>query len=164
VNLALEKANESIQAYALLDDEDPSKKAQLDGTIAYFKTCKLRGHAEAALALFDKKPDPVVAAGVVAAEESSGTIDPAAKKTKKKDTLKPREPSLLERLDSYEPGNPHRQHNLVQIPPGFEPMPCNPIFLDLAAPDFPDLSHRCGEKKDGGPNDQQQGWLSWLTG
>jgi hypothetical protein len=88
-------------------------------------------------------------------EEESATVDAAetasgeaagTKHKKKKDTLKPREVSLLERLNSYDSGNVHRQYNLVHIPPGFEPMPCNPIFLDLAAPEFPDLSHRCGGK------------------
>jgi hypothetical protein len=63
VDLAIEKANEAIQAYALLDDvegEEESKKSQLDATIAYFKTCKMRAHAEASLALFDKKVGRVV--------------------------------------------------------------------------------------------------------
>ena len=112
----------------------------------------MRGDAEASLALFDK---------IHHTEE--GMDNTIAKNKKRKETLKPREPTLLQRLDAYDCGNPHHQYNLVQIPPGFDPTPCNPIFLDLASPEFPDLTHRCDEKRDGSSG-QQGGWLSWLTG
>jgi len=70
---------------------------------------------------------------------------------------------LAERLDSYQeftsiPKNP----NLVHFPPQPEPVPCKPLFFDLALNhiDLPDLEHRMEKKKEvGGISGFVKGWL-----
>jgi len=40
--------------------------------------------------------------------------------------------TLLERLDSFDAGDPAAQFQLVEFPPNFVPVPCKPILFDLA--------------------------------
>jgi signal recognition particle subunit SRP68 len=74
---------------------------------------------------------------------------------------------LIDRLDDYyeDPELVSGKPNLVPFPPAFEPIPCKPLFFDLAREQvaFPSL-----EKKVAGPASPQGasggwlgGWLGW---
>jgi len=68
-------------------------------------------------------------------------------------------------LDTYQeiqniPKNP----KLVHFPPQAEPLPCKPLFFDLALNqiDLPDLEHRMENKKEaGGISGFVKGWMGW---
>lgn len=72
---------------------------------------------------------------------------------------------LLDRLETYQeftsiPKKPH----LVHFPPQPEPMPCKPLFFDLALNhvELPNLEHRLEKKKEvGGISGFVKGWMGW---
>ncbi|EDV27923.1 uncharacterized protein TRIADDRAFT_52953 [Trichoplax adhaerens] len=65
-----------------------------------------------------------------------------------------RQQPLSERLDVYysDPSTLTDKPNLVEFPPQFEPIPCKPLFFDIANNyvEFPSLDHRMEQKKSGG--------------
>jgi len=55
--------------------------------------------------------------------------------------------------------------NLADFPPPFQPIPCKPLYFDVAREhiDFPDLSAKLGQGREDGGAGQKQGWLGgWL--
>ena len=98
--------------------------------------------------------------------EGEGAADSAARKDSKVDTSKGDVP-LVDRLDEYyeDPNLTSGKPNLYPFPPSFQPIPCKPLFFDLAREhvEFPDL-----EKKVAGPagaaGGQQGGSGGWLGG
>jgi len=74
---------------------------------------------------------------------------------------------LSERLDKYyeDKSLTNKKPNLVEFPPSFQPIPCKPLYFDLAREhlEFPDLEEKINQgQKQGG---QKQGWLGgWLGG
>merc|ERR1711988_1149831 len=75
---------------------------------------------------------------------------------------------LIDRLDDYyeDPNLVSGKPNLYPFPPSFQPIPCKPLFFDLAREhvEFPDLEKKVG----GGPGapcgGQKGGWGlgSWM--
>lgn len=55
---------------------------------------------------------------------------------------------VLNRLDSFEVGDPSKGYNLITYPPEFLPTACKPMLYDLAwdSVEFPDLSTKLKEK------------------
>lgn len=72
---------------------------------------------------------------------------------------------MEERLDVYEElATIPKNINLVHFPPQPEPVPCKPLFFDLALNhiDLPDLSHRVEKKTEaGGISGFVKGWMGW---
>eukprot|EP00794_Sanderia_malayensis_P008838 gene8838-9784_t len=71
---------------------------------------------------------------------------------------------LKDRLDVYQEvaGAALKKPNLVNFPPSFEPIPCKPLFFDLALNhlELPDLEGRVEQKKAaGGITGLVKGWL-----
>lgn len=58
---------------------------------------------------------------------------------------------LMHRLQDYDAGDPGDGCSVVKFPPGLRPMPCKPIFYDVALNTiaYPDLSHRIMEAQKG---------------
>lgn len=69
---------------------------------------------------------------------------------------------LQERLDVYEdkPLNT-KKPNITHFPPDFQPIPCKPLFFDLASNQLqmPPLAHRIEQKKAAGLTGYLKGWL-----
>ncbi|GAB1602902.1 signal recognition particle subunit SRP68-like [Argonauta hians] len=69
---------------------------------------------------------------------------------------------LLDRLDNYfeDPSIISKHPKLVSFPPEFEPIPCRPLFFDLALNHvtFPSLDSKM-EQKSGGLTDLVKGWF-----
>ncbi|GIY51758.1 signal recognition particle subunit SRP68 [Caerostris darwini] len=73
---------------------------------------------------------------------------------------------LMERLDEYveDPSLLSQQPHIAQFPPNFQPIPCKPLFFDLALNqiEFPSLDDRIEQKKGSGITNFVRGWLgSW---
>lgn len=71
---------------------------------------------------------------------------------------------LLDRLDDYieDKSLTTKKPNLAKFPPDFEPIPCRPLFFDLALNhvDFPSLDDKMEQKKAaGGLTGMVKGWL-----
>ncbi|KAG8190077.1 hypothetical protein JTE90_023049 [Oedothorax gibbosus] len=70
---------------------------------------------------------------------------------------------LMERLDQYleDPSLVSQHPRIAQFPPDFEPIPCKPLFFDLALNqiEFPPLDDRVEQKKQGGITNFVRGWL-----
>lgn len=71
---------------------------------------------------------------------------------------------LKDRLDVYQeqPAASLKKPNLVNFPPSFQPIPCKPLFFDLALNhlEMPDLEERVEKKKAaGGITGLVKGWL-----
>ncbi len=80
---------------------------------------------------------------------------------------------LCDRLDEYyeDPDLLKGKPNLSAFPPSFEPLPCKPLFFDLAREQlaFPNLEHKmvsaaAKDKKDAGQQQGQGGSGGWLGG
>ncbi|XP_023231585.1 signal recognition particle subunit SRP68-like [Centruroides sculpturatus] len=73
--------------------------------------------------------------------------------------------TLMERLDIYceDQSLLSRQPNIARFPPDFKPIPCKPLFFDLALNhvEFPSLDDRLEQKKGGGITGFVKGWLGW---
>ncbi|RWS19824.1 signal recognition particle subunit SRP68-like protein, partial [Leptotrombidium deliense] len=71
---------------------------------------------------------------------------------------------LIERLDEYVEDNSLASGNatLVDFPPKFRPIPCKPLFFDLALNhiQFPSLEEEISGPKGGGLTGFVKGWLS----
>ena len=61
-------------------------------------------------------------------------------------------PTLLQRLDCYDAGDAKQHHNIAEVPPAFEAVPCKPVLFDLAfnGLQFPALDGRTEAKSGGG--------------
>lgn len=71
---------------------------------------------------------------------------------------------LNERMDQYDENRAltGKKPNLVAFPPDFEPIPCRPLFFDLALNnvDFPSLEEHVEQRKAGGGlTGMVKGWL-----
>eukprot|EP00111_Clytia_hemisphaerica_P014796 TCONS_00043621-protein len=70
---------------------------------------------------------------------------------------------LLDRLETYQELHTiPKNASLVQFPPQPQPVPCKPLFFDLALNhiDLPDLDHRIEKKQEaGGISGFVKGWL-----
>ncbi|GFT62574.1 signal recognition particle subunit SRP68, partial [Nephila pilipes] len=70
---------------------------------------------------------------------------------------------LMERLDEYveDPTLVSQQPHIAQFPPDFQPIPCKPLFFDLALNqiEFPSLDDHIEQKKGGGITNFVRGWL-----
>ncbi|KAF8771648.1 Signal recognition particle subunit SRP68 like protein [Argiope bruennichi] len=70
---------------------------------------------------------------------------------------------LMERLDEYveDPTLVSQQPRIAKFPPDFQPIPCKPLFFDLALNqiEFPSLDDRIEQKKGGGITNFVRGWL-----
>ena len=69
---------------------------------------------------------------------------------------------LAERLDVYqEYQNVQKKVNLIRFPPEPQPLPCKPLFFDLALNhiDLPNLDHRLEKKAEGGISGLVKGWF-----
>lgn len=77
------------------------------------------------------------------------------------------EKPLSARLDHYvtDPSLTSKKPQVTAFPPDFEPVPCKPLFFDLALNQvqFPSLSHRVEQKKAAGLAGYFKGWL-WGSG
>ncbi|XP_076366392.1 signal recognition particle 68 [Tachypleus tridentatus] len=82
--------------------------------------------------------------------------------TTEKTSLKDKK-MLIERLDQYCEDQTllSRQPNLAPFPPDFKPIPCKPLFFDLALNyvEFPSLEEHLEQKKGGGIGSFVRGWL-----
>ncbi|KFM65959.1 Signal recognition particle protein, partial [Stegodyphus mimosarum] len=71
--------------------------------------------------------------------------------------------NLIERLDQYheDASLVSQQPKIAQFPPDFKPIPCKPLFFDLALNEveFPPLDDRIEQKKGGGITGFVRGWL-----
>lgn len=74
---------------------------------------------------------------------------------------------LVDRLDVYfeDPNLTGKKANLVTFPPDFEPVPCKPLFFDVAGSmvELPDLGDRIETKKDA-TRGGIKGMVGWLWG
>jgi len=70
---------------------------------------------------------------------------------------------LMDRLDDYyeDPSLVSQQPRIAQFPPDFKPIPCKPLFFDLALNqvEFPSLDDKIEQKKGGGITGFVRGWL-----
>lgn len=70
---------------------------------------------------------------------------------------------LMDRLDEYyeDPSLVSQQPQIAQFPPDFRPIPCKPLFFDLALNqvEFPSLDDKIEQKKGGGITGFVRGWL-----
>ena len=76
---------------------------------------------------------------------------------------------LMERLDEYNEGvsaagggaGGGAGGDLIRLPPDFEPVPCKPLFYDVALSyvAFPELQAHIEAKKSGGLTGMVKGWL-----
>ncbi|VDI73750.1 signal recognition particle subunit SRP68 [Mytilus galloprovincialis] len=70
---------------------------------------------------------------------------------------------LIDRFDDYieDKSVTTKKPNLVSFPPDFEPIPCRPLFFDLALNhvDFPSIESKMEQKKSGGLTGMVKGWL-----
>ncbi|GAB6027252.1 signal recognition particle subunit srp68 [Chamberlinius hualienensis] len=111
-------------------------KADLQKLIEKMKGEKLSAHAYSILGQEDDKPD---------------INNPIYKK------------ALVERLDAYyeDPLLLTKQPNIIQFPPEMEPIPCKPLFFDIALNyvQFPSLDDRIEQKKTGGLTGMVKNWL-----
>ena len=75
--------------------------------------------------------------------------------------------SLKDRLDVYHQDSSltSKKPKVTAFPPDFLPVPCKPLFFDLAMNhvEFPSLAERVEPKKAGGITGYFKGWL-WGTG
>lgn len=97
--------------------------------------------------------------------ESEGG-SPSDTKANKVDPTKASIP-LIDRLDVYyeDPDLTSGKPNLIPFPPSFEPVPCKPLFFDLAREQvaFPDLEKKIGAANKEGGQGASGGWLGgWL--
>lgn len=74
---------------------------------------------------------------------------------------------LSRRLDVYhqDKAMAEKKPNLAEFPPPFQPIPCKPLYFDVAREhiDFPDLSAKLNQGGQDGQGGQKQGWLGgWL--
>jgi len=74
---------------------------------------------------------------------------------------------LVDRLDRYyeDKNLTNKKPNLVEFPPSFEPIPCKPLYFDLAREhiEFPDLESKVNQGQKQGAGQKQAGWLDgWL--
>ncbi|KAM7429566.1 signal recognition particle subunit srp68 [Porites harrisoni] len=77
------------------------------------------------------------------------------------------EKPLSSRLDHFvtDPSLTSKKPQVISFPPEFEPVPCKPLFFDLALNQvqFPSLAHKVEEKKAAGIAGYFKGWL-WGSG
>ncbi|XP_067044030.1 signal recognition particle subunit SRP68-like [Acropora muricata] len=77
------------------------------------------------------------------------------------------EKPLCARLDHYmsDPSLTSKKPHVTAFPPDFKPVPCKPLYFDLALNQiqFPSLAHRLEEKKVAGLAGYFKGWL-WGSG
>jgi len=70
-------------------------------------------------------------------------------------------------LDHFvtDPSLTSKKPQVISFPPEFEPVPCKPLFFDLALNQvqFPSLAHKVEEKKAAGIAGYFKGWL-WGSG
>lgn len=70
---------------------------------------------------------------------------------------------LVDRLEIYqEYTSIPKKPNMVHFPPEPEPIPCKPLFFDVASNhiDLPDIEHRLEKKKEaGGISGMVKGWF-----
>lgn len=70
---------------------------------------------------------------------------------------------LSERLDVYHKDQSlvSKKPNVTTFPPEFQPIPCKPLFFDLALNqvEFPSLAERVETKKAAGISSYFKGWL-----
>ncbi|XP_013792605.1 signal recognition particle subunit SRP68-like [Limulus polyphemus] len=71
--------------------------------------------------------------------------------------------TLADRLDQYfeDPSLVSRQPHIAPFPPDYKPVPCKPLFFDLALNhvEFPSLDEHLEQKKGGGISGFVRGWL-----
>merc|ERR1712223_971815 len=116
--------------------------------------------------LIESKQFMAHANSILEAEEAA---DSSARKDSKVDTSKGDVP-LVDRLDEYyeDPNLTSGKPNLYPFPPSFQPIPCKPLFFDLAREhvEFPDLEKKVGGGP-GAPSGGQKGgwglgsWMPW---
>ena len=70
---------------------------------------------------------------------------------------------LVQRLDQYyeDPDLIKGKPNLVNFPPEFSPIPCKPLFYDVALyhVEMPSLDHKLGSTESGASSGGLGGWL-----
>lgn len=76
---------------------------------------------------------------------------------------------MSERLHEYceDPSLTTKQPNVYKLPPDFQPIPCKPLFFDLALNlvEFPSLDDKLEQKKQaGGLTGFVKGFLGWGGG
>jgi len=75
---------------------------------------------------------------------------------------------LIERLDTYyeDPNLTNGKPNLANFPPNFRPIPCKPLFFDLAREhiSFPDLQEKMKKPGQDEKQNDSQGWWGWAWG
>ena len=123
-------------------------KVELDGLLKWIEGRQFMAHANSIL-------------------ESEGS---SKQSTDKKDPEKAAVP-LVERMDVYyeDPQLAAGKPNLYPFPPDFEPIPCKPLFFDLAREQvtFPNLEAKMAAPGSQGAHGQggSSGWLGgWLGG
>merc|ERR1712016_241196 len=97
---------------------------------------------------------------ILKAEEAA---DSSARKDSKVDTSKVDVP-LVDRLDEYyeDPNLTSGKPNLYPFPPSFQPIPCKPLFFDLAREhvEFPSLEKKISTPGTAAsPQGASGGWL-----
>ena len=75
---------------------------------------------------------------------------------------------LIERLDTYyeDPNLTNGKPNLANFPPNFRPIPCKPLFFDLAREhiSFPDLQEKMKKPGQDEKQNDSQSWWGWAWG
>merc|ERR1712126_752236 len=68
---------------------------------------------------------------------------------------------LIERLDTY-----YEEPNLANFAPNFRPIPCKPLFFDLAREhiSFPDLQEKMKKPGQDEKQNDSQSWWGWAWG
>ena len=129
----------------------------------------LRQEMQSLMEMIESKQFMAHANSILEAEEAA---DSSARKDSKVDTSKGDVP-LVDRLDEYyeDPNLTSGKPNLYPFPPSFQPIPCKPLFFDLAREhvEFPDLEKKVAGPggpggaagKQGGLSGYLGGWLPW---
>jgi len=75
---------------------------------------------------------------------------------------------LIDRLDTYyeDPNLTNGKPNLANFPPNFRPIPCKPLFFDLAREhiSFPDLQEKMKKPGQDEKQNDSQSWWGWAWG
>lgn len=125
----------------------------------------MKKEMQALMQLIESKQFMAHANSILEAEGGTAPSDDVKVKVDPKKAAIP----LLNRLDDYyeDPELTSGKPNLAPFPPAFEPIPCKPLFFDLAREhvEFPDLEGKISGPSGSNPQGASGGWLGgWLGG
>ncbi|XP_054721035.1 signal recognition particle subunit SRP68-like [Uloborus diversus] len=144
-------ANKWVEAIALYGRSEEYSKSALKNPA--LKNKKLIGLLKELLTKIEGNKYNAYSLSILGNEDSVQPTDSATKGKK----------NLMDRLNEYREDATlvSPQPRIAQFPPDFKPIPCKPLFFDLALNqiEFPPLDDKIEQKKGGGITGFVRGWL-----